>query len=119
MSRKQPAQPETQYVTTTRWAIAREPGIDHAYVVLFAGQYIGWIIPTDQGWFWRTDEIGARKPRYSASAYRTPTLAGAALTRTRRARHIGGAVPARAADFRAVKDHPWQPSVDPDDNSAS
>lgn len=111
--RRKPAKPENQYVTTTRWAIARYPGIAHAYVVLYRGQHVGWIIPTEQGWWWRTDDNLATKPRFSASAYRTPALAGAALTSTGHAIRISGGVRARAADFRAVTDQPWHPTVEP------
>lgn len=91
-------EPEWQYVTGNGWAVARVRGRDtqHGYLLMYRGQYVGWLIRQSDGWRWLlTWSPGtASKPpqfgieRTSRRAYETWQAAASHLARTDAGRRI-------------------------------
>lgn len=112
---RKPPRDEIQFATPSGWAVARVRGhvSQHAYRVLYRGQYVGWLSHAEDGWRWHIVPMMRGRIRVSARPYDTWQVAASYLGRTDIARRIAGVGNApRVAEWRqhySVRGEPWVP----------
>ncbi|WP_190821515.1 hypothetical protein [Saccharopolyspora pogona] len=111
-------EPEPQHVTANGWAAARirDRHSQHGYLLMYRGQYIGWLMRQSDGWRWlltwrpgtasMPPQFGVE--RVSRQQYETWQVAASYLARTDVARRIAG-VGCRPVEWHPVSETPWMP----------
>jgi hypothetical protein len=83
--------PEPQWANG-KWTVARQRPIQHAYLVIYGGQHVGWVAPVAEGgWRWITTwnpRTGGSQLRQSKHAFRSWEHAVGALAATAMAKAV-------------------------------
>ncbi|MGI8308119.1 hypothetical protein [Saccharopolyspora hattusasensis] len=113
-------EPEPQHVTANGWTAARIRGRDfqHGYLLMYRGQYAGWLMHQSDGWRWLLTwqpSTVDRPPRFgiervSRRAYPTWQAAAGHLARTDVGRLIAGIGNGpRVTAWEPIAGEPWVP----------
>jgi hypothetical protein len=108
VSRQAASPPVVHWYTVAGWQLARQPGTEDAWRLLFVGAHVGWVLRSPAGWRYRVDD--AVRFTESPLLYSSWGKAAAAAALSAVARRVVGRLVPADGWIRA-QGHPWTPAV--------